>query len=158
MIRNASDFEVIIIGAGNAGTAVAQTCAEVDLPACTIDPSATGVTYSGRGFVAGPNSVAMLNPQTGDETKLLHAPVIIIATGSRDGIANTAFLGLRKLGIETDPTTGGIFTDAYGRTTCATVFAVGSCCKPRQDSPSAAAITAAILALHRAAVITGSFE
>jgi pyruvate/2-oxoglutarate dehydrogenase complex dihydrolipoamide dehydrogenase (E3) component len=82
---------------------------------------------NGRGFVAGPTTVAVLDARTGDESQLLQTAVVVIAAGQEDGCPRTSFLGLSKLGVELDGS-DRIIVSEQGRSSCPTVFAVGTCC------------------------------
>ena len=140
-------LDVVIIGGGRSGTATAQACKNAGLSIAMIDLkplSSEPEHITGKAFVAGPNRVAALDLKTGDETQILQSRVIVVATGAHNNLPNSAFLGLRKLGIELTET-GAIRIDESGQTSARTIFAIGSCTASGQpDLPCkiATAITA----------------
>lgn len=127
-------FDVILIGGGRAGKAVAEQCADKGLKVLVVDDR-TGETDNsaiewvlGRGSVAGPGMVVVLDPRSADERRLVQTKAVAIAVGA-EALKTPAgrMLGIAKLGAELAGDQSSIITDAHGKTRAAGIFAVGSC-------------------------------
>lgn len=125
--------DVVVIGGGNAGMAIAGACKDGQLSVivvetCCISPDwYTGEWVQGRGAVAGKGLAVVLDPETSDERRLLPCTAIVIATGAFDpSKPSTRQLGITKLGAEFSEDGTSINTDSRGRTRAPGIFAVGS--------------------------------
>lgn len=132
--------DIVIIGGGVSGRAIAERYAKSGSTIVIIErdsekseqlaqlekPNVT--VFHGDATFAGRNLVAILDPHTADEKRLIPAGVIIIATGNRAGReSHHQLLGIAKLGIQSDPNSNKIKTNTSGLTRCENIYAVGDC-------------------------------
>lgn len=126
-------FDVVVIGAGDAGSAAAMCAARCGLRVAVvdihgapeIDRTAVSV-FAAQGVLISANEVALLDPRTGDDTAALTGRRIVIASGDPDK-NGAGLLGVRKLGIRTCPENGRIRTSEGFRTAAPSIYAVGGC-------------------------------
>jgi pyruvate/2-oxoglutarate dehydrogenase complex dihydrolipoamide dehydrogenase (E3) component len=117
-------FDVVVIGEGSLAREVATAASAADMKTIVVQADQIDNTEStfemvkGRAFVAGHDRVAVLDPLTGDEKRILTTATIVVATSAPPGM-----LGLAKLGVHRH-TNGLILTDDHSRTSCRNVFAV----------------------------------
>lgn len=127
-------LDVTVIGAGPSGKAVAEQCAERGLKVLVVDVSADESANSrfewvlGRGSVAGPGIVVVLDPKSADERRMVQTKAVVVAVGA-DALKTTAgrMLGITKLGAEMADDYSAIVTDGQGKTRAAGIYAYGSC-------------------------------
>lgn len=124
--------DVAIVGGGETGLIVAQQCADAGLRVVIIEASMekpddwNGEWINGRGVVSAAGLVAVLDPATGDERRLIQTRSIIVATGKLDP-ANpvTRMLGITKLGALLSPGGLQVITNRSGHTRAKGVYATG---------------------------------
>lgn len=126
--------DVVIIGGGHAGRAVGVMCLELNLSVLIIDDHTdkpdiwNGEWVRGRGVVSAKGLVAILDPETGDEKRIVQAAAIVVAVGSVDlEKPSTRMLGITKAGAEFSADGNSILTDNRGRTRADGIYATGSC-------------------------------
>lgn len=127
-------LDVIIIGGGVAGIALAERLLQLDLSVVVVESDAShleqwsGEWVAGKGLVSGESQVTVLDPETGDERRILHAPVTVFAVGGlnpSDLPGN--MLGIAKYGAELSPDKSTIQCNSRGETRAPGIFAVGGC-------------------------------
>lgn len=125
-------IDLIIIGGGNAGSRLAKQCTERGLSVSVIalnPPSALPAEVSiipGRGVLSHSRFVSVLNPDTGDESQILEANAVALATGRPRTDHNSKMQGASKYGIQVN-SDGRYLCDANGNTGAPGVFAYGTC-------------------------------
>lgn len=127
-------LDVVIIGGGNAGSNLARQCSRagydtIIVELCCARPEDwAGEWVKGRGTVAGPGLVAVLDPDTADERRLLQTRAIVLAVGRLDlTTPEKLMLGVTKLGAVLNDNKTAVLTDDHGRTGASGIFATGSC-------------------------------
>jgi pyruvate/2-oxoglutarate dehydrogenase complex dihydrolipoamide dehydrogenase (E3) component len=127
-------IDVVIIGGGYAGYTIADTCSNSSLKPliieeCCLKPEHwEGEWIKGHGTVSGTGLVAVLDPATGDELRLVHCKAIVLAVGRLDsGQATARMIGAAKLGVKVNAEGTAFITDKTGRTAAPGIFATGSC-------------------------------
>jgi hypothetical protein len=72
--------------------------------------------------------VAVLDPDTADERRLLQTRAIVLAVGRLDlTTPEKLMLGVTKLGAVLNDNKTAVLTDDHGRTGASGIFATGSC-------------------------------
>jgi thioredoxin reductase len=135
-------YDVVVLGGSSHAVRIATKLASANLKIALITESPKVPQHAehfdtlfGRAYVAGADTVALLDPATGDEQRMLQTHAIVVAK------QDSRMLGLAKLGIERDQH-GAIRADENGKTLCPTVFAIRD-----SDDSSIDRVTTAILAL-----------
>ncbi len=127
-------IDVLIIGASDVGRSIAIECLRSNLLVTIIDDSSekpadwAGEWLSGRGVLSGKGRVAILDPATGDEKRIVEATAIVLAVGRLDSSKpTTRMLGATKIGAVLSNDGQTIITDHRGRTRADGLYAVGGC-------------------------------
>ena len=127
-------IDVILIGGGATGRALATEWLGNNLDVVVIDPVVckpddwVGEWIEGLGVVNGPELVAILDPNSADERRLVHGRAIVIATGPYAAARPSCkMLGITKLGAEFTPDGERIQVDSHGRTRARGIYAAGKC-------------------------------
>ncbi len=126
--------DVVIIGGGQVGRSLAVACERTNLLVLIVDDRAAkpdnwdGEWVHGRGVVSAKGLVAILDPASGDEKRIVQATAIVVAVGSIDAARPAScMLGITKAGAAFAPDGKSIVTDSHGRTRADGIYAVGSC-------------------------------
>lgn len=126
--------DVVIIGGGNAGMAVARAWEKAGLKVIVVEECCAkpewwhGEWVQGRGTVASQGLVTVLDQATADERRILPCKTVVVAIGRMDALSHTSrMLGITKLGAEFSEDKTRILTDEKGRTRAPGVYAAGSC-------------------------------
>jgi thioredoxin reductase len=126
--------DVVIIGGSAAGRDIAMACFDAGLEVIVVEPSPIkpaewpGEWLEGRGVVSGPGLVAVLDPATADERRLVQATAVVIAVEKLNAAEPSGkMLGITKLGAELSDDGCHIKTDSRGRTRAKGIYAAGSC-------------------------------
>jgi thioredoxin reductase len=126
--------DVVVVGGGRAGLALASFCRDAGLSVAIVEESLSkpeswaGEWVQGRGAVAAKGLVVALDPATADERRMLPCKAIVLAIGQMDAdLHSQHLLGITKLGAEFTADGTQISTDEHGRTRAPGVFAAGSC-------------------------------
>ncbi len=127
-------MDIVIIGGGHAGRIVAQKCSGGGLKVAIVESDGQkpddwqGEWVSGKGVVSSRGLVAVLDPETGDERRLLQAKAIVFAVGRLDPENLTGMmLGITKLGATLTEDRTAIVCNNRGETAAEAIYATGSC-------------------------------
>lgn len=126
-------IDVAILGGGKTGRALGDACLNSKLSVLIIDDRAdkpdawNGEWVKGRGVVSATGLVAILDPATGDEKRIVQATAMVVAAGALDPRKpSTRMLGITKTGAVFSADGNSIVVDRRGRTRAAGVYAAGS--------------------------------
>lgn len=124
-------IDVTILGGGRTGITLARDLSGFGLSVVVVDPvkpcpdSFDGEWIQGFGTISAPNFVAIVDPATGDERRLLSTRAIVFAIGNLNPDLSSRMLGISKLGVDFHTETKNIPADTSGRTKVAGIFAAG---------------------------------
>jgi pyruvate/2-oxoglutarate dehydrogenase complex dihydrolipoamide dehydrogenase (E3) component len=127
-------MDVVIIGGGHAGQIIALKCVAAGLQTTIIEASGTkpdsvqSEWIPGKGVVYSKGLVAILDPETGDERRLIQSKAIVFAVGRLEpGNLIGMMLGITKLGAELTADNTAIACNDRGETRAEGIYATGSC-------------------------------
>lgn len=127
-------MDVVVIGGGHAGLIVSKACIDAGLQVAVIDLSGVAPDgfaadwISGRGVVSDRGMVAVLDPETADERRVVPTKAIVLAVGQLEPEnLPKRVLGITKLGVELTADGRSIICNSRGETRADGVFAIGSC-------------------------------
>lgn len=123
-------LDITIIGNGSTGQGLASLCCEAGLNVLLVDTDKdfkTELSYErvyGTGVIAHTGMVHILNPDTGDEVRIVESKVIVFAPDTVPTISYSRMSGVTKFGVRIT-SDGKIEVGADGKTNAERIYATG---------------------------------